>query len=329
MRKCSSGNAMSFCEEVLSSLAGRFRVFESYFLEGNPTRPEEVFDYKIIVVASWKFATPIPLHPISNVKELSALECLMLREAVKHIRWNESFVLGARFGPRVNRGDDGKVLTPFEILSVGDYHFAQYLVRHLVKDLVLASPHYPVFEGMGELPVWIPSFLRSFMPALCQDEALNDELFGDLTGQFANLFHEALYDAGLAKLLAIRELSRREQEQQVPLAREDASRVELLQDVVQPPYNTRLVFDPHSIGVHWAKMPARLFVYGPALDLVNALREKQMVKVCLNCGKLYRPYKHQRYLREPQHYCSRACKRTAERKRRYQRDKEGERTGDN
>lgn len=130
--------------------------------------------------------------------------------------------------------------------------------------------------------------------------------------------------AGLAKLLAIREFHARRQIRELPLTKEDASRIGLIQDVVQPRDGIRPNIGIRMIKAHWVQIPARLILFGPVLDLVNAFREQQQVKVCWNCGKLYRAY-DSHYHREIQRYCSGACRKRAQTKRRYQRSKETER----
>lgn len=76
----SSKNAGSFCQKVLSSLSPTFKVFACYSVAGNPVTPESTFDYKIIVVSGFWPDVPLPLHRISKAKELSFLECLLLRQ---------------------------------------------------------------------------------------------------------------------------------------------------------------------------------------------------------------------------------------------------------
>jgi len=161
----------------------------------------------------------------------------------------------------------------------------------------------------------MPDSLKDFMVYL-----QNEEMPDGLADMLDESLHWVICDVGLAKLLAIPELHSKHQPQELPLTREDASRIQLIQDVVYPRDGIRPNINPHSTGVHWAKMPARLFLFGPILDLVNTFREQQQVKVCWNCGKLYRPYQYQK---EGQRYCSSECRKRAETKRRYQKRKEG------
>ena len=333
MTRQSSEDASSFCEGVLSSLRGDLRVSVSYFIDGHPARPESTFDYRIIVVAPGIPGLGIPLYSISDAKELSFLESLFLREGIRHIDPSYPFVLGARFGPRVNRGPKGKILNPLEILSSRD----DELMEHLVQDLGLVSPQYTLFDLMPPRsvdplsdgipvpfvvpPFLIPGFLQDFMERLHGKETLTDMWFDFLS----NLLYWVIRDVGLAKLLAIPELDPKQKGQDLPLTKEDASRIRLVHNIVHPRYNVRPTLDPASIGVHWAKIPARLFVYGPILDLVNALQGKQIVKVCWNCGRLYRPY---RYQKEGQRYCCSTCRKRAQSKRLYQ-DKKRERGNPN
>jgi len=122
-------------------------------------------------------------------------------------------------------------------------------------------------------------------------------------------------DVGLRKLLTIPELDPKRQRQEFPLTKENALRISLIQNIARPRYNIRPTIDPSSIRADWVQVPAHLFVYGPILDLVNALQGKQIVKVCWNCGRLYRPY---RYQKEGQRYCCSTCRKRGQSKRLYQ-----------
>jgi len=117
-------------------------------------------------------------------------------------------------------------------------------------------------------------------------------------------------DVGLVKLLSIPELETRGKMHDLLLTDLDASRISLLQDIAHPRSTRKPTIDPYSIRVHWPKLPARYFIYGPTLDLVNALREKRIVKVCWDCGQLYGPHNTQ-YHRQIQRFCSRKCERRA------------------
>ena len=321
MTRQSSEDASSFCENVLSSIPECFEVLASYFIDGNSIEPESAFDYKIIVVSPFVLDVPFPLYPISGAKELSFLECLLLREVIKHIDSLDSFLLGARFGTRVNRGSNGKILSSLEILSLQDESF----LNHLLKNLGAASPQYPLYDE--RLPIRGPSTAQGILKSIAEiartEEIPDDALLLAVLNLFLLL---VILSEGLGKLLTIPELDPGISRQDIPLTKEDVSRIQLIRAVTQPPYNTRPIKDkdPHSIAAHWAKVPGRLFVYGPILDLVNVFREKRIVKVCWNCGELYRPYQSE-YHKEAQHYCSDTCRKRAERKRRYQLDKKTQR----
>lgn len=314
MRKEVLRRKSPFCSNLLSSLSHEIEILESYFIEGRPTQPEKAFDYKIMLVVPLFLDLPIPLHRLMNPKELSFLECLLLREVTRHTGTSRSFALAVRFGPRVNRAPGGKVLSSLKILSSKDFEFTS----DIAESLSIAGPQYPPFEDMPAIigpPLMIPGFLKPFLEQLEKEEALGDESVEHL----ANSLHSVVCDVGLVKLLTIRELEGRDERKRLPLTDEDDARVDLIQDVAQPPYATRPLVDPSSIQVHWDALPSRFFLYGSVLDLVNALRERRMVKVCWNCGKLYRPYQYQK---EGQHYCSRTCRVRAQSRRYYQRSKD-------
>lgn len=313
MKGQSLRNVSSFCERILSSLPASVQVFASYFIDGNSTEPQNAFDYEIIVV-SLGLDVPFPLYPISDAKQLSFLECLLLKEVIKYTDPSDSFVLGARFGPRVNRGVKGKILSPLEIVSSKEKDF----MDDLLKNLAFASRRYLLSDFMppvGPLST-VPDLLKAFIEALHKEEALDDISVSGLN----LVMYLVIFNVGLGKLLTIPELDPKQQRQEPPLTKEDASRIHLLQDVVQPRDGIRPTIDPSSIKAHWARVPARLFLYGPILDFVSALREKRIVKVCWNCGKLYRPVQYQE---ERQRYCSDRCQNRAQSKRRYQRKKKG------
>lgn len=313
MTKQPSKNARSFCEKLISSLFGSFQVCESYFVAGNSAKREDAFDYKIIVVAPFCPEGYRSLYPIIGWLELSFLECLLLREVIRHIDSSHWFVLGARFGPGVNRGADGRALSPLEILASQDRDF----MSHLLGSLAVCSPYYLLFDDIPfeDPPQTFPGFLNYLMLPLHNEEMLGDNSVDDLNASL----HWVVHDVGLVKLLTIPELDRKQQSKQLPLTRQDASRIRLIQDVVQPQYNNKPAKELGFVGAHWAKITARLFVFGPILDVVNALRERLIVKVCWNCGKLYRP---DRYKKKDQKFCSRACRRRAQSKRDYRKEKE-------
>lgn len=232
-----------------------------------------------------------------------------MREVIRHIDSSHWFVLGARFGPRVNRGADGRALSPLEILASQDRDF----MSHLLRSLAACSPYYLLFDDIPfeDPPQTFPGLLNYLMLPLHNEEMLDDN---SVDGLNASL-HWVVHDVGLAKLLTIPELDRKQQSKQLPLTGQDASRIQLIQDFVQPQYNNKPAKEPRLVRAHWAKITARLFVYGPILDLINTFQERRIVKVCQNCGELFRPHRYKK--KKEQKYCSIACRRRAESKRFY------------
>lgn len=317
MIRPSFGNVSSLCERILSSLPlGIFHVYTSYFVDGKPTKPKNAFDYKIILASPFVPDVSFPLYPISNVKELSFLECLLLREVTRHVGTSHSFVLGARFGPRVIRELKGKLPNPCEVLLLKDNDFMERVLKYLLKDLAFASPHYPVFDDA--LPInslfSIRVGLRLFMDGWHGEKIEGVEPVDLLTATL----HWVVRNVGLGKLLTIPELDTTKRKRDLLLAKQDASRIRLIRSVMKPVWGVRPNIDPRSITVPWVCVPARLFIYGVILDLINAFRKKYAIKLCWNCGKLYYP---KRFRKKEQHYCCPKCRKSAETKRLYQNKK--------
>jgi len=323
MTRQSSSNASSFCQNIISSFPPGLRVFASYFIGRNAVERKYGFDYKVLVVGPWYLGDSLPVYPISDAKELSFLECLLLREMLKPVEPSHSVVLGVRFGPRVNRGAGGRTLSPLKLPLVKDKHF----MESVLEGLALASPQYRLFDDIppdyytypydSMPPYMIPEFVQAFMEPLRRKEAMNDDLIRILGWMLS----WTIRDVGLGKLLPIPELGPRWRRRKPAVTEQDASRIRLMLNVVYPRYNTRQTKQTKSLSLitaHWATIPARLFVYGPILDLVSAFEKKKIVKVCRNCGNLYRPYPHRKKV-PLQRCCSHICSRRAEGKRRHRR----------
>lgn len=310
----------SFCGRVISSLPQFFDVDQAFFMDGQPTEPGKEFDCTIRMVTSIYDHRDVPLHPAN--KDFTFLECLLLKEAVraKEIETCSPFAVSVQFNLR-GRKEAGKELvrSSLEVLASEDERFMDNLLRNLNR----VSRQSP-FADVPPLDISLTT-LQSYLKSVLEQETLDEPLVDSLN----EIVLKLIIEMGLGKLLTSPELTSRSKSKRLPLTREDRSRISLLQDVIKPPYNIRPKIKVDFSPVRWPHIPARLVVLGPLLDLINLYREKQVMKVCLNCGKLYRPYEYQTFLREPQHYCSRPCKKTAERKRRHQRDKGGERTWDN
>ena len=356
----SSGNVTSFRRTVMSSLPGTSRVCVSGFVGTKSVDPRKLHDYMVIVVSPSIFDLTFPIGEVPSGKLLTVLECLLLREIVRHVDAHHSFLLSARFGPRVNKTTEGQTLSPLEVLRSKD----QIFMEDVLRGLTLASPHYPLFDDIPHTvpiqgsptkektllvpPFMTPDFVQGFMEQWDQLEAIPEtgvvkfrgpaprsydrrtflsDLASRLKAQEVAFLNEVLrwvlWKVGLAKLITIPELNPRHTSQEALLTKEDAARVKLMQEVVYPHDGIRPNINIRGIPSHWAKLPARLFVYGPILDLVNAFREKQIVKVCWNCGGLYQPHQTQ-YHREVQRYCSDTCRERAEEKRRYQKGRQTE-----
>jgi len=320
MSKSSSSTVRSFCGRVISSLPQFFDVDQAFFMDGEPTELGKEFDCTIRMVTNIHYHLHIPLHPAN--KDFTFLECLLLKEAVraKEIETCSPFAVSVQFNLR-GRKEAGKELlrSSLEVLASKD----ERLMENLLRNLNRVSRQSP-FADVPPLDISLTT-LPCYLKSVSEQEALDKPSVDSLN----EIALKLIIEMGLGKLLTSPQLTSRSKSKRLPLTREDRSRISLLQDVIKPPYNIRPKIKVDFSPVRWSHIPARLFVYGPLLDLINLYREKRVIKVCLNCGKLYRPYKYQTFLREPQHYCSRPCKKTAERKRRYQRDKEGERTGHN
>jgi len=316
MTRQSSSNASSFCQNIISSLTPNFRVFASYFIGRNAVERKYGFDYKVLVVGPWYLDDSLPVYPISDAEELSFLECLLLREMLKPVEPSHSVVLGVRFSPRVNRRVGGKILSPLQVLLAKDTEFMECLLQ----GLALASPESPLFGAnppdfhaypFEEMPPpTVPENLRAFSEPLRKREPLNDHWIFVMS----RVLFRVIYGMGLGKLFTIPELDPMKRRRRSPLAREDASRIRLMQDLVHPRYNAKRTRYLTSIRADWTTIPARLFVYGPILDLVNTFQKRRLLKICWNCGRLSVPKK---YKKKTQHYCNEICRKRAESKRRY------------
>ena len=302
-----------FAEDLLSSLPWDFGVFTCHFADGKPTAAESPFDYKVFVVADPKRHYDVPLNRLSKPSELPLLECLLLDEVLSHIHiFDYCFVLGARFGPRVNQGLNGKPLYSWEIISLNN----KSLLRHLLNDLELLSPCHPLLRGFLNINSRsaLPDILKSYADRLRRKEPPSDNYVEVLNFQLGWLMD----GVGLAKILAIPSLSSKRERNRLPITKEDASKVSLVEDHFSPPHQTRPIRDPSRLKGHWATVPGRFFIYGHMLDVINVYREKGLIKVCWKCGRLYRPYQYQQHA---QRYCSRRCRRRAQSKRHSERKK--------
>lgn len=316
MPKQSFENGNAFCENILSPLLENCILVEYYFIDGNLSELQEAFDYKILVITPNMIDIQFPHHCISSTQDISFLECLILREVIKDIDDFQTFAFGARFGPGVNRGANGKILSSLEVLLSKDNDFMDQLLRNLAS----LSPRYLLFDDVITV---IPSsmiwdYLKEYDELLGKEESLDNE-----ERLYLNyILWSAIEDIGLGRLLTIPELYPKPRRRGASHGQVDASRILLMQNAVKPPSRIRPTINPNSIIVPWTVLPARLFTYGPILDLISAYMAKGTVKLCLNCGKLFRPYNtpHSNYQRKKHVYCSRACQRSAQ-VQRYQRRK--------
>ena len=111
----------------------------------------------------FKDEVPVPLYPVCGAEELSCLESLILREAIsRYGGWLSTFVLGVRLSPRVTRGDNGRILSFFEVLSSTDNNFLEDFLGHLYRDLVAASHRYTLSDEIewGDVPHTMPEYLE-------------------------------------------------------------------------------------------------------------------------------------------------------------------------
>ncbi len=316
MPKQSFENGNAFCENILSPLLENCILVEYYFIDGKLSELQEAFDYKILVITPNAIDIQFPCHYISSAQDISFLECLLLREVIKNIDDFQTFVFGARFGARVNRGANGKILSSLEVLLSKDNDLMDQLLRNLAN----VSPRYLLFDDIEPIipPFMIWDYLKGYDGLLRKEESLDDEerLHPN------DILRSVIEDIGIGRLLTLPELYPKTRRRGVSLGQVDASRILLMQNAVKPPSRIRPTINPNSIIVPWTALPARLFTYGPILDLISAYISKGTVKLCLNCGKLFRPRStpHSDYLRKKHVYCSRDCQRSAQ-VQRYQRGK--------
>lgn len=311
-------DAKHFAKELLDTLRWDLRVFVSYFADGKPVEAETSFDYKIFVAAPSQSSLGVPWERLSDPSELSLLECLLLDESLDHANPFECFVVGARFGPKINQEPSGKILSPWEIISLNEVEF----LRQLLNDLELLSPHHSLLPGLLQIETRssAPAVIKNVIDQFRREEALPDDWLPALSFTLKWLMD---FRTGLAKVLAIPVLSTVKERERLPLTKIDASRIDLIEDLYRPRYRPRRwEVDPGRLKAHWVTIAARLFIYGPLLDTVNVYREKQFIKVCPTCGEFFYPYQ---YGKETHVYCSHRCARGAESKRRYERKKAQER----
>lgn len=316
MPKQSFENGNAFCENILSPLLENCILVEYYFIDGNLTELQEAFDYKILVVTPNMIDIQFPHHHISSAQDISFLECLFLREAIKDIDDFQTFVFGARFGPGVNRRANGKILSSLQVLLSKDNGFMDQLLRNLVS----VSPQYLLFDDIEPIipPFMIWDYLKGYDELLGKEESLDNKEWPHPN----DILRSVIEDIGLGRLLTIPELYPKTRRRGALLGQVDASRILLMQNAIKPPSRIRPTINPNSIIVPWTALPARFFTYGPILDLISAYISRGTVKLCLNCGNLFSPYNtpHSNYHRKKHVYCSPACRKSAQ-EQRHQRKK--------
>jgi len=307
-------NKKTFCREVLSFLPLFYDIWSAYFLNGSVTNQSKDFDYAILLVKNTLQPFSFPLYPIED-KDLTLLECLLLKQIIKEIKTHSSVILGIRFGPKLIKETKGKAFFSLEVLSSKDKVFFRDLISN-ISSLSSEPPFFGLSSTRVKLKLtMLPEFLRKFLKICQQGKAIDDKLIDFLNEALLSVICEI----GIGRLLTIPELVSREKVKELPLTGEDFSTIDLMQKLVKPLYSIRPKITPNLIEISWAKLPSRLFIYGPVLHLVNLIISKKILKLCENCGSLYRPYPYQE---ERQRYCSKKCQRRAQSKRHYQRKKQ-------
>jgi len=306
MSQNSSYDVRSFCDKVISSLPQFYDVDQAFFVDGKVAEPDEEFDCTIRMVTNIYYHLHIPLHPAT--KDFTFLECLLLNQTIeaKEIEIHSPFVVSVQFTSRARKKAGKKLVrSSLELLTSKD----ERCMENLLRNLNLASRQSP-FSDVHLLGIPLTT-LPVYLKHLLEQKTLDKPPVNFLNEIVLKLIKEI----GLGKLLTIPELASRSKSKQLPLTKENASRISLLQDLIKPPYNIRPQIKADFSTIRWSHIPARLVILGPILDLVNVLREKKIFKVCENCGKFFLPYRPQ----EERHvYCCKKCRKRGGEKRRYQ-----------
>ena len=309
MLQNSSHNVRSYCDKVISSLPQFYDVDQAFFVDGEPTEPRKEFDYTIRMVTNSYYHLHIPLH-VAN-KDFTFLECLLLKQAVEaeEVETHCPFVVSVQFNLRARKKAEKKLVrNSLELLTSKDERFMENLLRNL--NLVSRQSPLAGLQPLGISLNTLPVYLKTLLEQRTLDESSVDFL--------NEIVLKLIKDIGLGKLLTIPELASRSKTKRLLLTRENTSRINLLQDLIKPPYNIRPQIRADFSTTRWCQIPARLVILGPILDLVNLLRKRKIFKVCENCGKFFLPYQYQEKFHR---YCSKVCRKRAAGKRHYQKKK--------
>jgi len=333
--KYSPGAIRSWCKDLLSSLPETYGVFKSYCWTSQQIAPTESFNYEIIFFGSWHHYDELSWEKISSPSDLYVLECMFLREITKKVGTPKCCVLGVRFCSRSPERAYLNKLNVLQTLCSENEQKAVRFLRNLINDLSIASVEYPLFDNTvmrekisSDLQVlcWFLELIpkaRMYKGSLLEflDKEL-DELVSPegIVALLNDLLHAAITEVGLAKVLTIPVLSGRNVPERTSLSEANAARIEIIRRVAFPPYNKKPTMKLKSIRTHWLQIPALFSLYTPVLDFIDKLQKDWLVKICANCGRLFRPYQTEYHKRIHQ-YCSLQCRKKAEGKR-YQRRKE-------
>ncbi len=300
-------NLKLFSDKVLGSLPFSYFVDQLFFMDHKRVSPQKKFDYLIEIVTNTSDNFPSALF-FAPKKDLTFLECLLLREAIKakEIETYSPFVIGVQFKCKAQKKDRGKFLNnSFKCPTAKHAHLTQLLKTNI--DLVSQQSPF------GNISLFV---MASFVLFGYFEDFLEKEELDEKSIDFLNKIRlQLVKEVGFGKLLTIAELKSRSKRRQL-LTKENEPRIKLLRNLIIPPYNMLPEIKADYRAIIWAHMPARFIILGPILDFINALLNKKTLKLCKNCGKFFIPAKI--YGTEKK-YCSSECRKRAQSKRFYKR----------